>query len=462
VAARATLDEAERLCRQAALDDNPACLGVALDLAHIDFAERRVDTALGRVEPLPEAMRGRADSVDDLAAAYELLALLRVLRNRPDESLPLFQSAIDLRLAQWGDGSVRLAQLRHRYGRHLWTLRRLAQAEAEMQLAWETTRTALGPEHVASARNELYLGRLQGFVGTRPAAMIHLRHAHQVLMAQANRLDPAEVYEAQSTWANALLQDGQLAQARVALDDAITRRRALGERAGPDPTLDLTQARWLQDTGRFAEARALLAQQRDAMITQVGADHPQVAERRLRLALAALASGDVGAADTEIEAALATQDSNEAVFGSPKHRARLVQVLVRLQQQRTAEAERLADTLRALAAAVPRSEVSRDTFLMLHEAVARAFAAVGRHADAAPHFASFLAGLEVAHASHPWLAAMRAHHAASLAALGDTAAAHQQLARARAALAVEPLAGPQFWQPVRTIERQLGRVAAPG
>ncbi|HEV8689187.1 MAG TPA: serine/threonine-protein kinase [Ideonella sp.] len=454
-AARATLDQAHALCAGARLAASTACLGVELDLGRVDFAERKVDAALDHVEPVITALQPLPAATDDLAGAYELLALLRVLRNRPEESLTLFQQAIDLRRDQWGEGSVRLAQLRHRYGRHLWTLRRLAQAETEMQAAWQTTRAALGPEHVASARNELYLGRLQFYVGAGTEGLPHLRHAHEALLGQADRLDPAEVYEAQSTWANALLLDGHLAEARAALDDAIARRQALGARAGPDPTLDLSQARWLQDTGRFADARALLARQRDAMIKQVGAGHPNVAERRLRLALATLAAGELAAANAEIDAALATQDSNEAVFGSPKHRAQLVQVLIRVAQGQTAEAARLAEGLRARAAPVARAELSRDTFLLLNEAGARALAAAGRHEEAAACFERFIAALGSANANHPWLAAMRAHYAGSLLDRGDAAAARAQVALARAALQAQPQAGPQFRQPLGAVERRL-------
>ena len=457
VPARATLDQAHALCVSARLVASASCLGVELDLGRVDFAERKVDAALSHVEPLLEALKQHPAAIDDLAGSHELLALLRVLRNRPDESLSLFQQAIDLRRGQWGDASVRLAQLRHRFGRHLWTLRRMAQAEVEMQAAWDTTRAALGPEHAASARNELYLGRLQFYIGVKADGLPHLRHAHEALLGQADRLDPAELYEAQSTWANALVVDGHLAEARSALDEAIARRQALGARAGPDPTLDLSQARWWLDTGRFADARALLARQRDAMIAQVGVGHPNVAERRLRLALACLAAGDLAAADSEIQAALATQDSAEGVFGSPKHRAQLVHVQVLIAQGRTAEAAQLFDRLRALAAKVARPELSRDTYLLLNEAGARALTATGRPAEAAPYFERFAATLGRANAIHPWLAAMRAHYANSLLDSGDVPAARQQLALARTALQAQPQAGPQFLATLSAAERRLAR-----
>ena len=117
--------------------------------------------------------------------------------------------------------------------------------------------------------------------------------------------------------------------------------------------------------------------------------------------------------------------------------------------------------MRGQAAATPRSEQYRETFLQLQETVARGLAADGRHAEAVRHFDTFIATLEPGHADHPWLAAVRAHHAASLLALGHVAAARQQAQRARAALAAQPLAGPQFWRPLKAVEAQLARAGGP-
>jgi tetratricopeptide (TPR) repeat protein len=99
---------------------------VTLDLALLDKAEGRLDAAQAAAEPLPAALARWPAAAGDLADAYELLAQLRDLRNRPDEARAFFEQALALRHAQWGEGSVRLAQMRYRFGRMLWNLRQLA------------------------------------------------------------------------------------------------------------------------------------------------------------------------------------------------------------------------------------------------------------------------------------------------------------------------------------------------
>ncbi|WP_374566319.1 protein kinase [Ideonella sp.] len=457
VAARAALDEAHALCDDSALRDSAACLGVTLGLGRVDYAERKVDAALARVEPLVGALQRHPQAGDDLAESYELLALLRMLRNQPDASHEAFKRALQLRQAEWGDGSVRLADMRYRFGRHLWTMRRLAQAEAALRASWQTTSAALGPEHVASARSELWLGRLQTTVGLSDEGMVHLRHARQAMQAQADRLDPSELYQTEAAWAGALLFDGRLSESKVAIDEATAQRQRLGSRAGSDPTLDLTQARWLLDTGHFADSRALLLKLRDTTVTQLGAQHPYVADRLLRLAQVDLAAGDLGAAGAGLTAALATEDSFETVFGTPKHRAQLLQVQLWLEQGHTTEAAALADKLRQLAAATPRAEQYRESFLLLNETVGRALAAAGRAAEASPYFEQFITTLEPANAQHPWLAMVRAHHAASLLSQGLVAEARRQAELAHRALLAQPLAGPQFWRPLKAVEAQLAK-----
>lgn len=460
VAARATLDEAQALCDQVRLGAEPLCLGVRLDLARVDFAERKLDAALARVEPLLPALAAQPASASDLAEAHEQLALLRMLRNQPDAADAAFREALRLRQAEWGEGSVRLAQMRYRFGRHLWTMRRLAQAEAELQAAWLASRAALGGEHVASARSELYLGRLQALVGLKPEGTAHLRHAREVLLAQADRLDPSELYEAEASWANALTLDGRLAESRQALDDAAARRHALGPRAGPDSTLDLAEARWLLDTGRFAEAQARLTRLRETATAQLGARHATVADRWVRLAAVALAQGQLAAAEQALQSALATDGSAESVFGSAKHRAQALQVLLRLDQGRVGEALTLAEQLRVQAAGTPRAELYREAFVMLNEAVGRALVAAGRPDEAQRPLEAAIAALTGSHAHHPWLAALHAHHAVALLQRGDTEGARQGAERARAVLAAQPLAGPQYQRPLRAIEARLSALRA--
>jgi tRNA A-37 threonylcarbamoyl transferase component Bud32 len=457
IAARATLDEADSLCRQSDLSDSVACLGVALGLGRVDFAERKIDPALTRVEPLVAALQHHPQAIDDQAESLELHALLLMLRNQPEASHAAFQRSVRLRTQQWGEGSVRLAQVRYRFGRHLWTMRRLAQAEAEMQAAWRATSAALGPEHVASARSELYLGRLQATVGLSGDGLAHLRHALDAMRAQAERLDPSELYEAQSIWAYALLLDGRLALAGSAIDDALAQRQRLGERAGLDSTLDQARARWLLDTGRFEDSRTLLLKMRDTAVKQYGPRHAHVADRYLRLAQADLATGDLPSVEASLQATLETQDGIESIFGTPKHRARVLQILLWLEQGQTDKAMSLAEEVRQQARATPRHEQYGEPWLLFNEALARSLSSAGRFNEATPYFQQFAATLAPSNPQHPWLATMRAHHAGQLLRQGQVEAARREAGLAREALQAQPVAGPQFWRPLLAVESQLAK-----
>jgi tRNA A-37 threonylcarbamoyl transferase component Bud32/tetratricopeptide (TPR) repeat protein len=458
-AARTTLGSARALCGASSLAESLDCVAMEVDAGRLDFIDSRWDEAQARVTPALAALERLSPGSEDLASAHELMASLHAARNRADEALAHYRQALSLRQTLWGTGSVRLAQVRFRFGRTLWALRRPALAEAELQAAWDATRQAVGPEHVLSARIEANLGRLQFYVGTSAEGLPRLQHALDALQKQAGRVDPFEIYQARMYWANALVLDGRLAAAREALDAALALREQLGTQAGPDVTLDVSQARWLVDTGRFAEGRALLERLRDQAIAQSGADHPNVADRRFRLAQAWLASGGLVQAEAELRAAMSSQDAAEAVFGSPKHRAQLVLIALWVAQGRFAEAEPLADSLQRGAATSARADQYRETLVNLHLAVARTWAGLGRHADAQPHFVRSIDLLHAANPAHAWLAEIRAHYAASLQARGEAAAACDQLALARAALADQPLAGPQFRQVVQAQASQAGCAA---
>ncbi|MFO1340089.1 MAG: serine/threonine-protein kinase [Burkholderiaceae bacterium] len=447
--ARAALAQATPACHRAQGDTlQAACLGVALDRAQLDKYEGQVDAAEATANPLPDALARLPGASGDLAGAYELLAQIRDLRNKPDEARGFFERALALRRQEWGEHSVRLAQMRYRFGRMLWNLRRLGEAESELRAAWESTRAALGPEHVASARNELHLGRLQFYVGAqRGEGLDHLRHAHDALLAQAERLDPLEVLTAQTFLANALVLDGRLGEAQAPLQDAVARHARLGAGAGASHILDVSRAMWLADTGRLDEARRLLEQLRDATVAQFGARHPYVADRGARLARVLLIQGDLAAAEAQVQAALATDDGADTVFGSSKDRARLVQALVWVGQGRAAEAAASVDAMRAMAERADRREMYRETLLLLDEAAALSYAAAGREVDALASLQHFIDTLAPANPQHPWLAAMRSRLAALLLAQGSEAEAREQQALARTALAAEPLAGAQFRRP---------------
>jgi serine/threonine-protein kinase len=454
-AARETLARLRQLCPASLNDAPPECVGAEVDLGRLEFIDDQWDAALARVTPALPVLAAKAPGTDDHAAAYELLASLHAARNQVDQALVNFRQALAIREAMWGKHSGRLAQTRFRFGRTLWALRRLPEAQAELQAAWQIASESLGPDHVFSAIIESNLGRLQFFVGTSRQALPHLEHAVHALQRHGGKVDPLVVYQAQSYLANALLLDGHLDRARQMLDEAMSQRGRSKTDPGPDITFDVSQARWLSDTGDHAGAIRILVGLRDRAIARSGAQHPDVADGRVRAAQVRLDSGDLLDAEAELAAAMKTQDVEETVFGSPKHRAQLTQIALHLAQGRHDLAAPLAVSMERLAQASPRERQPREALLQMHAQVGLTWSRTGRHADAEAHFAAAIRLLETANADHPWLARLRIHRAENFAAERNAARACEELAKAQTILRNQPLADPQLRLTLRAAQSRL-------
>jgi serine/threonine-protein kinase len=455
-AARATLARADALCAAAARAADVGCDVVRVDLGRIDYAERRLDAALARVEPATLALRAAAPGTLALADAIDLLGLLRAEADRGDEAIALFEESLAIRRAAWGAGSVRYALARYRFGVDLWARRHLARAEHEMRESWRVVAAALGPAHVGTARIEMDLGRLSYYVGVRADGLEHLRQASATLVREAARVDPHEVLAARTTLGNALVLDGQLEAGGAELVRALALRDTLDAAAWADATLDQSWARWLLDQGRFADARAWLERSRARAIATHGERHPDVADRSLRIAGAWLAEGRLAEAAREIERAAGPADGGAARPGSVTHKVQLARVALLLEEGRAAEARPLVEAQLAAAERAPREDQFRDVLFQLHDLAARTAAQQGDTVFAAQHFERAIALLAHADARHPYLAATRARYASLLARGGDLAGARRQLALARPAFEARPAPGEQFQRPWRAGQADVG------
>jgi eukaryotic-like serine/threonine-protein kinase len=462
-ASRTTLLQAVQLCSHetaAVL----ACRTSQVELGRLDVAARRIEPALARVEPVVAELRREAPRSAATADAVELLGILRILQNRGEEAWGLLQQSMDIRRELWRDQPVRLAKARRELGRDLWTMRYLSQAESELRSAWEITRDALGADHAATATTELNLGRLTAYLGLRPDGLDHVRHASAVFFREGGRFDPPDVLTAHVVLANLLVVDGYLAEAGPEIKRALGFRITLQETESYDPTLDQSHARYLLDTGRFAEARAALEALRAKTAAIYGLDHPDTAERSLRIANVLIAEGQLAAAQREIDAVLGSQDSREAVFGSVKHKALLARAQLLLEQGRADLAQPIIDEQIEVAKRTPRENVYRDVLYLVHDLAARTAAATGHPQQASEHFEQAIALLRFASPNHPYLAATRARYALHLLGQQKTAAAEAQIERAQAALQAQPLAGQQFRRPLLQAQEALakaGRIPAP-
>ncbi len=461
---RTALTQAAQLCRDHGLQ-LLACHASQVELGRMDFADRRIDPALALVEPALAALRRKAPGSLETANALELLGMLRSLQNRGEEAYRLIQQAMDIRRTQWRERPVRLAKARATLGRNLWAMRQLSQAESELRGAWEITRDALGAEHVATARAELDLGRLTAYLGLHPRGLDHVRHASAVFFRDAARIDPPDVLAAHVTLANLLVVDGHLAEAGPQLEQALALSARLHDAESTDPTLDQSQARYLLDTGRFSEARAVLEALRTRTAAAFGPAHPETAERSLRIANVLIAEGQLMAAEREVDAVLASHHAGEAAFGSVKQKALLARATLLLEQGRAEFAQPLVDAQVEVAQNTPRESVYRDALYTVYDLAARTAAATGRPREATEHFERAIALLGFADLHHPYLAATRARYALHLLAQQQTAAAAAQIERAQVALQAQPQAGEQFKRPLQQAQQALAKAArepAPG
>jgi eukaryotic-like serine/threonine-protein kinase len=459
VAARKTIEQALADCRQATPADERVCASVRQEAGVLAFADKRLDDALALIEPLVPDLRRLAPQSLEMADALDTLGTLRLERNRPEEAYQLLQESIGIKRALWGADSVRLAMSRFRLGRNLWSMRHLAQADTELNEAWQIVRRALGESHVTSARIELSMGRLQTYVGLKPDGLKHLQHAARTLIGHPGHLAPAELLEAHVVLGNALLLDGQLDAAGPALQQALTLRERLGPNKSPDLTLDQSLARYWLDRGRYDESRATLVKLRERVVATWGPDHPDAADASLRMALAWMAQGRPAQAQQELDAVLASQDAREAVFGSAKHKAQLARAALWLEQGRPDLAQPIIDAQLATAQRTPRANQFREILFRLLDLAAHSRSLMGEHDLARRHFEQALALCTHLDPRHPYVAATRARFAMTLQALGEAAAARHQLDLAQQALAGPQELGDQFRRVVQRAALALARPA---
>jgi tetratricopeptide (TPR) repeat protein len=250
--------------------------------------------------------------------------------------------------------------------------------------------------------------------------------------------------------AEALLLDGRLGEARAAFETAQAMPHAAGETAD---NADIMFAWFLQSSGRYELARAQLGALRARRLKEFGPTHPYVADIEDRLAAVDLAEGRLDRAEAAYEAVQRSQDAREDAFGSVKHDAALGRAAVDMERGRFERAWPVIAAHHAVAARTPRDEQYRASFCSVNALMGRVLTGLGRAAEARPYFELAIAAMASGYAQSPDLAALRAHYALSLLALGEKGLARRQVVLAEQALKAEPQAGPHF-------ARAVGRARA--
>jgi len=453
-ASRQTLQRARALCATAGLLDGEDCLRVDVELAGLDYNERRLADAVARIDPAVTRLRRVSPHSLALSEALYTQALLKVEGGQRDAALKLLDESTDMQRTLRAGQPVRLALWRYRVARSLWRLGLLSRAEQELRDALAVARDGYGTTHPATARIALSLGRLTVYLGLRGDGPATVRNAAQVLLSPGAAVDPNDVLETRIVAANIALLQGRVDETGPLLTEALRQSDLMGEAGRIDPTLDQTRARYLLDRGRFAQARQVLHDLRDRTTTMLGtADHPSVVERSLRIADVYLAEGRPDAAQREIDGAVAALDGAGAQ-GPMRDRSHLLRAEWLLATARPGEADAELAPLCAAARRTPRQEQYRDVRHRLFDLCARVAAGTGQTALALTDFEEAIATMAQADRRHPYLAATRARYAALLWASARRDEAREQIALARSALETQPL-GPQFERVVREAEAAM-------
>ncbi|MBQ0929792.1 serine/threonine-protein kinase [Ideonella alba] len=449
--ARQTLAQAARLC--APTPDLPECLGIQTDLGQIEFDARRLDTALALAGPVTTRLRTVAPGSAELARALELSGNIELARNRQEPALSLMRESMDIRRRLLGEHSVRLIFPRYQLARSLWVMRHHVEAQQELRAALDISRRTLGEDHLMSLRIQRDLGRLTAYIGLDGGGMAMLEEAVQRLLAKGADLPLVDQFDAHVALGNLLLVDGQPERAEPELSVALRLRDQLGEeRTAGDATLDQSWAWLMTELGRYDQARAVLQRQLTQTVARLGEQHPSVADRLLRIVNVDMAEGRWDDAQARIERALTSQDSREASFGSPKHRAQLARAALWLERGDTAAAAPVIDAQHRLAQDTPRAEQYRLRLFELTVLTARLRCLQARQDEARLLFDQAIALLARDVPTHPALIDARARYALCL---GPGAEARHQLQAAEAAWSAHAGLGRHLR---RTLERARQQV----
>jgi len=439
--ARATLEVAWSMC-QTALSQapSPECQLARLELGRSLLTSGDFEHGQAHVEAAASALLATPALSLDRAIAARALGELRTLQNRFDEANALQQRAFADFEAVWGPRSTRLAMELRLSANQLALQKRFADAIQVYDKAWRIRVQAAGPEAIDSAKLELDMGRLQSRVGQDAQGDQHILHASSVLLDSQGPERARLVFNARRVRAELYLYSGRLSLAGPALDqlDAATQDYPLNASEAHDR--DVLRSLYLTRIGQFPAAQLLLERRRDLTRQQQGPeadDLPQLDRRRIDTLVAA---GQLEAAEA-IAHAQGQAVPDEVLLARGDFDAAWPGVQARYAQMQSR----------------PRADQYLLSVVKTGELMGIALAGRGQHREALPYFEQAIAALAFGYAHNPALAALRAKLASALIALHAHDAARAQLALAEAGLRAEPLAGPQFRQPVQAAQQQLAK-----
>ncbi|GMV60352.1 MAG: hypothetical protein AMXMBFR72_34420 [Betaproteobacteria bacterium] len=414
------------------------------------------DRAAGseQVSRAAERLRELAPQSVEFAEALLRQGEVLSMANRTELSVPILREALALLDRQLGTRSLRVARHRYRVAHALMSQRRFSEAEAELKQALQTMADTAGAEHPSTAIAQLALGRALSIQGRTREARTLIATAVASLQSRNSDVDPLHVADALAFLAESLLDEGRISEAGTPLREAMRRYEGITNSAAVTVAQTI-YARYLLDTGKYAEAQALLERARDTRAGLLGRDHPAVASLTNRIGLVHLAAGRLDDAEATFRAVHESQPVRENVFGSPRHLAALNLARLGIERGRFASAlpeiARHAQTFDAL----PAGQRNLAAELAVRMLQARALIGAGHAGEARPHVerAEQIAAELYEHA--PARIQLRTIAARLLAAEGKRAHARDELASARASLRTQPELGPHFERMIRAAERDV-------
>jgi serine/threonine-protein kinase len=411
-------------------------------------AEAQLTQAVDGLRALPPLSTEYAEALLRLAEANSAA-------NRTEQSVPMFNEALDLLARTLGPRSVRLARFRYQAANAFMSQRRVPEAETQLRAALQTLLDTAGPSHPTTAIVQMNLGRFLSIQGRSVEARPLLQSAATTLQSRTD-VDPQMASDVLTFLGESLLDDGRVAEAGVPLEQGL--KRAEGRGFTSTTVAQTIYARYLLDSGKYSDAEALLVKTREQRAQQFGRDHPAVASLTNRLGLVYFASGRWDQAEATFRAVRESQANREEVFGSPRHLAAMNLAQLDLERGRFDAALPVIQQGLQLYRAQPEGQGNRLAELSLQVRLARALLGVGRADEAAPlvQRAEELSADLYEHG--PVRIQVRTVKARLLAARGDAAGARAELSRADASLRAQPQLGPHFARAVRDAERDIERV----
>lgn len=414
------------------------------------------DRNAGRMHIELAAEKLSALAPDSLQYAMALFVLgdLRSIENKLDEATPLFEQSMAQQERLLGPKSFKLAQLRYALATSLAGNRRYAEAISQLIRALEVLEETAGPEHPSTGLVHLFLGRLRSIRGETEAGRLHLRRALAIFEKRVDDVAPLNVASAHLYLGESLLDEGRVTEASGPLETAMDLHAAISESI-PKSVAAGIFARYLLDTGRYAQAEATLVHAREQRIAVYEATHPAVASLMNRIGIVQQAAGALQKAEATFRSVEQSQPQRETVFGSPRHLAQMN--LAALEMERGNYAAVIAPLRRMHEAfyRLPEAEHNRVTELHVNLRLARALVGAGQATEAEPLLARASGLGEPLYEHSPLRIQLNCTLARYFAAIGDKRGARERIEIAKKSLAVETALGPHFERTVLAAEADV-------